>query len=175
MTSTHEPFDDTAKAFYHRLFKSWGLSVETERVVFSRSRTIDLVVRCNDADQKRLQKTVFAHFRQFNALELKGFNDPLTVANYKRIMMRAWGLESQKPSASTDQDKLSELPNQMTVTIVCVTRPDNILDKFKQELRFVQIEAGIYYSDDVLGRWIIHPSELALVEKNYPLLPLARG
>jgi len=82
-------------------------------------------------------------------------------------MMRAWGLES--PSAST----LSELPNQMTVTIVCVTRPDNILEKFKQELRFVQIEAGIYYSDDVLGRWIIHPSELALVEKNYPLL--ARG
>jgi len=56
MTSTHEPFDETAKAFYQ-------------------------VVRCNDADQKRLQNTVFAHFRQFNALELKGFNDPLTVAN----------------------------------------------------------------------------------------------
>jgi hypothetical protein len=76
-------------------------------------------------------------------------------------MMRAWGLEH------------CLLPNQMTVTIVCVTRPDTILDKFKQELRFVQIEGGI--SDDVLGRWIIHPSELALVEKNYPLLPLARG
>jgi hypothetical protein len=74
-------------------------------------------------------------------------------------MMRAWGLEH------------CLLPNQMTVTIVCVTRPDTILDKFKQELRFVQIEGGI--SDDVLGRWIIHPSELALVEKNYPLL--ARG
>jgi len=28
---------------------------------------------------------------------------------------------------------------------------------------------------DVLGKWIIHPSELDLVEKNYPLLPLARG
>jgi hypothetical protein len=24
-------FDETAKAFYHRLFKNWGLDVETER------------------------------------------------------------------------------------------------------------------------------------------------
>jgi len=39
----------------------------------------------------------------------------------------------------------------------------------------VKKEPGIYHCDEVLGKWIIHPSELDLVEKNYPLLPLARG
>ncbi|MEK8021489.1 MAG: hypothetical protein VSS75_031825, partial [Candidatus Parabeggiatoa sp.] len=90
MTSKHEPFDETTKAFYQRLFQNWGFKAETEREVFSHSRTIDLVVTCpTKADRKRLQKTVFAHFRQWNAVELKGFHDPLTLDNFNRIMMRA--------------------------------------------------------------------------------------
>jgi len=63
----------------------------------------------------------------------------------------------------------------MTVTMICVTRPDKILDQLKEEYRFVAKETGIYFSDDILERCIIHPSELELVPKNYPLLPLARG
>jgi hypothetical protein len=91
--SSHEPFDDTAKAFYRDLFKKrWGLVVETEKEVFARGRKIDLVVKCTDSDLVRLQNTIFSHFRELNALELKGINDPLTLADYNRIMMRAWGL-----------------------------------------------------------------------------------
>ncbi len=103
MSLKKEPFDETAKAFYQRLFKSWGLKVETEREVFSRSRTIDLVVAClNETDRARLQHTVFSHFRQLNAIELKGFHDPLTVDNLNRIIMRAWGLSVKKtPSTFT--------------------------------------------------------------------------
>jgi len=76
------------KPFISVFFFHWGFKAETEREVFSHSRTIDLVVICpTEADRKRLQNTVFSHFRQRNALELKGFHDPLTVDNFNRIMM----------------------------------------------------------------------------------------
>jgi hypothetical protein len=73
-----EPFDNSAKAFYRQLFEDWGILVETERVVFSWERTIDLVVTCSDSDQERLQTTVCSHFKRLNAIELKGINDRLT-------------------------------------------------------------------------------------------------
>jgi hypothetical protein len=167
---TTEPFDETAKAFYRRLFKNWGVSVETEREVFSNARTIDLVVSLSDADRDKLQHTVFAHFKSLNALELKGINDPLTEAEYNRILMRAYAL-----GVVDDDNESVPLSNQMTVTIVCVRRPDKILTQLKKALKFKRIEAGIYQCRDVLEKWIICPSELALVPKNYPLLPLARG
>jgi hypothetical protein len=183
MTSKHEPFDETAKAFYHRLFKNWGIEAKTEREVFSRSRKIDLVVACSDADRGKLQNTVFSHFRSKNALEFKGIHDPLTIDEYNIILMRAYGLgvpKYQKKSGPTHQKddakkRKSQLLNEIAVTIVCVTRPNKILNELESEYRFVKQEAGIYFCDDVLGKWIIHPSELDLVPKNYPLLPLARG
>jgi len=183
MSLKKEPFDETAKAFYQRLFKSWGLKVETEREVFSRSRTIDLVVAClNETDRARLQHTVFNHFRQLNAIELKGFHDPLTVDNLNRIIMRAWGLSvkktpsTKKPASNLSDDEKIPLADEITVTMVCVTRPNKILNELKTRYRFMATQkAGIYLSDDVLSRWIICPSELDLVPENYPLLPLARG
>jgi hypothetical protein len=181
MSSKNQPFDETAKAFYHRLFKNWGIEVETEREIFSRSRKIDLVVTCTEANRSQLQNTAFAHFRHLNALELKGIHDPLTVANYNRIVMRADGLGVPKsePNTETEDETKNHEPipllNEITVTIVCLTRPDKILNDLKKELRFVKQSPGIYFCDEVLGKWIIHPSELELIPKNYPLLPLARG
>jgi len=153
MTLKHEPFDETAKAFYHRFFKNWGIEVETEREVFSRSRKIDLVVTCANVDRSKLQQTVFTHFRQLNALELKGIHDPLTVDEYNLIVMRANGLgvpKYKRKSASTpekkdaNKSKPSQLLNEITVTIICVTRPNKILNELEKEYRFVQKEAGIY-------------------------------
>jgi hypothetical protein len=142
--------------FFEKIgFLSWGIEVETEREVFSRSRKIDLVVTCTDANQKQLQSTRFAHFRQVNALELKGFHDPLTVADYNLIIMRAWGLGVPKAeklkseddsSSNSDEDDSSEpalLANQITVTIVCVRRPNKILNQLGQAYRLVKTEAGI--------------------------------
>jgi hypothetical protein len=179
-TTSKEPFDETAKAFYLHLFKTWGVEVKTEREVFSNARTIDLVVSLSKADHDKLRDTVFAHFKSLNALELKGINDPLTLAEHNRILMRAWALGAIPESVSTesqddDDNESVPLPNQMTVTIVCVTRPDKILTQLRKELKFKRIEAGIYHCKEVLEKWIICPSELALVPKNYPLLPLARG
>jgi peroxiredoxin len=99
--TTAEPFDDTAKDFYRQLFEEWGLTVETQREIFFRGRAIDLVVSCPTAEERQcLQATLFAYFRRLNALEFKGINDPLTVLDYNKIMMRAWGLgtvQKKKP------------------------------------------------------------------------------
>jgi hypothetical protein len=198
MTYPHEPFDETAKTFYGQLFKRWGLGVETERGIFFRGRRIDLVVTCPEAKKNQLQQTLFAYFRKINVLEFKGVNDPLTVADYNRILMRSWGLgglEVKKKKSKTPKktksvtkteaelqlDEIEDnhpnrLPHHRTVTIVCITRPDKILNQFKSELGFLPTkDSGIYHCNDRIPQWIIHPSELALEPKNYPLLPLARG
>jgi uncharacterized Zn finger protein (UPF0148 family) len=198
MTSSHEPFDETTKVFYRQFFESKGLLVDTEREVFFRARKIDLVVTCSDSDRIRLQNTIFSHFRWLNALELKGPKDPLTVKDYNRILMRAWGLggleektdkedkeeemEEMEEEVESDDDEeatsddLKRLPSLRTLTIVCVTKPNKILNTLKNEFNFSQTEPGIYHCEaGQIQRWIICPSELLLVEKNYPLLPLARG
>ncbi|RKZ93580.1 MAG: hypothetical protein DRR19_00695 [Candidatus Parabeggiatoa sp. nov. 1] len=192
MTSSHEPFDDTTKAFYRQFFENKGIAVETEREVFFRGRSIDLVVTCTDSDKAQLQNTVFSHFRRLNALELKGIHDPLTLLDYNLIMMRSWGLGALKSENEENEDtdtdtldeetnddvddsKLNRYPSLRTLTIVCVTKPIKILNKMKPDVRLVKIEDGIYNCEEGFSQWIICPSELALVEGNYPLLPLARG
>ena len=196
-------FDNTTKSFYRRLFSSWGIAVETERPVFARERTIDLVVECSADDIKRLQKTVFSYFRALNGIELKGPADPLTVKDHNVIMMRAWGLggvdnkkknkktgEEQNPSddieSATDESDIPKaeltyreeyrIPSNRTVTIISVVRPDKILNQLQKEIGFVPTDKpGIYHCDDHLPQWIIHPDELKLIPENYPLLALSRG
>ncbi|HEW98773.1 MAG: hypothetical protein DRR16_08095 [Candidatus Parabeggiatoa sp. nov. 3] len=190
MTASHEPFDDSTKAFYRQFFENKGIAVETEREVFFRGRSIDLVVTCTDSDNTQLQNTVFSHFRKLNALELKGIHDPLTILDYNLIMMRAWGLgalasevDDEINSDTLDEETTDELdnrtfnayPSQRTLTIVCVTKPIKLLNKMKNEVIFVKQDEGIYNCEEGFSQWIICPSELALIEKNYPLLPLARG
>jgi hypothetical protein len=194
MTASHEPFDDSTKAFYRQFFENQGIAVESEREVFFRGRSIDLVVTCTDSDKAQLENTVFSHFRWLNALELKGIHDPLTLLDYNRIMMRTWGLgalESESENEESedtdtdaldeetdddvDDDKLNRYPSLRTLTIVCVVKPIKLLTKMKSEVRFVKIDDGIYNCEEGFSQWIICPSELALVEKNYPLLPLAQG
>jgi Domain of unknown function (DUF4351) len=196
LPTTAEPFDDTAKDFYRKLFEEWGLTVETQREVFFRGRAIDLVVTCPTAEQRhRLQSTRFAHFRRLNALEFKGIHDPLTIQDYNKIMMRAWGLgavqkkktkknrpdlgvilkteDTQDPELSNRH--LNQLPSQRTLTIICVTKPDKILE-LPKEFRFqTTAETGIYYCPARIAQWLICPTELELKPINYPLLPLARG
>ena len=189
VTDLSEPFDESTKTFYRRLFEAWGLKVESEYEVFARSRTIDLVIEAPEPGNPHLQESLFAYFRRWNILELKGINDPLTVINFDRIMMRAWGLQStettneqsadegaQATEQSKKQREQERLPSQRTITIVCVTRPTRILNWLQEEYKFYPTEQpGIYRCDERIKQWIIHPSELDLIPANYPLLPLARG
>jgi tRNA threonylcarbamoyladenosine modification (KEOPS) complex Pcc1 subunit len=68
-TTSHEPFDDTAKAFYRQFFEQRGLVVEVNPPIFFKARSINIVVTCNDSDRLKLQDTIFSHFRWLNALE----------------------------------------------------------------------------------------------------------
>jgi hypothetical protein len=183
----NQPFDDSVKSFYRRFFERLGMQAVSQYETFARSRAIDLVVECTEVDRLRLQPTIFAHFRLLNALELKGIHDPLTLADYNRIMMRGWGLglrkvgdgeaETEEVQRLAPSDHESYLfPDKRTITIVCVTRPTRILNQLRDQLRFLPTnQAGVYFCDSQLPQWIIHPTELALVPGNYPLLPLARG
>jgi hypothetical protein len=188
--TTTEPFDDTTKESYRHFFEKWGLPVETQREVFFHGRAIDLVVRCPTPEQQQsLQPTLFAYFRRLNALEFKGIQDPLTLLDYNKIMMRVWGLgavpsdnpkenhsETDDPPKKAPSDSyLNRLPSQRTLTIVCVTRPNKIL-KLTAEFHFQPTaEAGIYHNPADIAQWLIYPTELELKPANYPLLPLARG
>ena len=170
-----EPFDDRAKLFYRRFLEQYGAQVESEYSVFFRSRSIDLVAHCTGDNLAQLQTTIFGHFRTLNALELKGVHDPLTLVDYNRIMMRAWGLGAMR-KREDGGFPATPLPNERTVTMICVTRPTKVLDELADVLGFVATaEAGVYHCNQALPQWIIHPTELAVTPKNYPLLPLARG
>lgn len=184
-----QPFDDTTKTYYRRYFEKLDISAVTQYEVFSRSRAIDLMVTCTVEDLQKLAETSFAHFRQINALEFKGYHDPLTAVDFNVIMMRAWGagaVEKDKPSEAEETpilaicllaQEIAEMPEQRTVTIICVTRPTKILDTLQAQFRFAPTaEPGIYCNNEhQIPVWIIHPTELALKPANYPLLPLARG
>ena len=188
-----EPFDPHSKNYYRLWFEKRQVPVESEHESFLRARKIDLLVRCDAAALGRLQDSCFAHFRQVNSVEFKGVHDPLTLADFKRIQMRSWGVGLwHKPHASENEatESLSDderelewskaaeslLPSQSTITIVCVTRPDKVLDELAHELRIQPTaQRGVYFCDSLLPTWIIHPSELALIPVNYPLLSLARG
>lgn len=184
-----QPFDDTTKSYFRRFFEERGLHAISQYEVFARSRSIDLVIESRSESVPQLQDTLFAHFRRLNALEFKGLHDPLTAVDLNRIMMRAWGVGAVDDTSKKHKRKAADakpqltakeiaaMPHQRTVTIVCVTRPDKILNTLYDVFGFRRTaEAGIYCNHtDAIPVWIINPSELALKPQNYPLLPLARG
>ncbi|MBI1923056.1 hypothetical protein HYR99_02280 [Candidatus Poribacteria bacterium] len=88
----------------------------------------------------------------------------------QRIVSRAYGLLAK---GTEDADRL---PSNATITIVCSVRPDRLLDDLSAELGFVPTsEPGVYLREQEIERRIIVASELRVIEKNYPLLILAKG
>lgn len=184
-----ESFDSHTKTFYRRKLTEWQLHVTSEFEVFARTRKIDWVVQCEDDDLVRLQPTVLQHFRRLNTLELKGIHDPLTLRDLYRIKMRAWALLSLFPLNPQPKGKRRKakpnlasriegelLPDQCSITILAVVRPDRLLDTLADRLKVIRTErTGVYRCDVELTTWIIHPDELEVIPENYLLLPLARG
>jgi len=159
--ASEHPFDERSKTFYTQYFRNKNIR----------------------SDQQ--------HFQRVNSLELKGPHDPLTTPDLCLITSRAWAVagkdkveqdEIEEDSKFLSKQTLKEIadyPSRRTVTIICVTRPDKILNTpdLQKEYGFeVTSEPGVYKSSKLLTpTWIIHPNELDIVPKNYPLLPLARG
>ncbi|MBM3240711.1 hypothetical protein FJZ31_30885 [Candidatus Poribacteria bacterium] len=163
-------YDSAYKAFYERLFQRWQIPVETQVEVSRCARTIDVVLSCQAQHLQRLNATAFGFFRRLNALELTSPEDPLDLVVYLTIVSRAYGLLAKQESETY------QLPQNATITIVCSVRPDKILEELKTELGFVPTsEPGIYFSDQEIERRIVVATELDVIEKNYPLLILAKG
>ena len=182
------PFDDTSKAFYQDFFAKRQMEAEIETNVYEKARSIDLVVICRQQNRPAIEDTIFDYFAYVNDLEFKGDKDPLTLSNYYLILSRAFGLAHkeeerliQERRDAKHKPKKGDKPERfllrsMTLTMICVTRPDTILNELADELGFVETdESGVYHTAQQIEQWIIHPSELAVIPKNYPLLPLARG
>ncbi len=164
-----QDYDSAYKFFYERLFQKWNIPVETEVEVSRRARTIDLVIKCLMAHLQLLKDTAFCFFHRINSLELKSPEDPLTVKGYLLIISRIYALLSKQ--------KEEQLPSNATLTIVCSVRPDKTLGELDTELGFFPTkESGVYLSNKPgIETRIIVATELDVIEKNYPLLILAKG
>ena len=165
-----QDYDSAYKAFFERLFQKWNIPIETQVEVSRRAKSIDAVIRCEMEHQKRLKDTAFWFFKRINSLELKSPEDALNLADYMNIVSRAYGLLAKQ------KDEAEQLPTNATITIVCSVRPDKILDDLKTELRFSSTsEPGVYLRKQEIERRIVVATELDVIEKNYPLLILAKG
>ncbi|MBM3240712.1 hypothetical protein FJZ31_30890 [Candidatus Poribacteria bacterium] len=163
-------YDSAYKAFYERLFQRWQIPVETQVEVSRRARTIDVVLSCQAQHLQQLKATAFWFFRRLNALELTSPEDPLDLVGYLTIVARAYGLLAKQ------ENDIYQLPQNATITIVGSVRPDKILEELQAELRFLPTEEpGIYKSEQQIEQRIVVATELEVIEKNYPLLILAKG
>lgn len=166
-----QDYDSAYKAFYERFFQKSNIPVETEVEVSRRARAIDVVIKCFMAHLLLLKDTCFRFFRRVNSLELKSPEDPLTAKNYMLIISRIYALLYKQEEAE------DRLPSNSTLTIVCSVRPDKILDDMKEEFGFSPTEEpGVYLSKEPgIETRLIVATELDVIEKNYPLLILAKG
>jgi len=190
ITSEH-PFDERSKTHYVHYFYDKQIRADQQFEVFSRGRSIDIVTECTEENLITLKDTCFSHFRRVNSLEFKGPHDPLTASDLNLIISRIWGIAArdrvERKEAREDANflnrqtikEIAEFPSLRTVTIVCVTRPDKILDtpELKAEFNFKpSSEPGMYHSSTLgIPIWLIHPDELEVIPRNYPLLSLSRG
>ncbi len=165
-------YDSAYKAFYERLFQGWQIPVETQVEVGRRAKTIDVVIKCETEEHRlRLTGTAFAFVRRINSLELKSPEDALDVSNYMLILSRAYGLLAKQPTEA------EQLPTNATLTILTSVRPTKILDDLQPELGFFPTsEPGVYLcNNQPIETRIIVATELEVIEKNFPLLILAKG
>ncbi|MEM7534782.1 MAG: hypothetical protein AAF639_21565 [Chloroflexota bacterium] len=199
---TIQPFDQNVKAFFRDTLQALGLRVETELETFLSVRTIDLVAECQEEDLVNLADTCFSYFRAINIIELKGPNDRLRIRNFSRIMSRSWAAERLSSAVEDDEEDILDeedfngvqleedhdeeeekkkslpalLPNERTITLICVVRPTKILDELQHIFHFHKTDApGVYLSEHMTQIRIIHPDELDIIPENYPLLCLSRG
>jgi hypothetical protein len=192
-------FDDVVKPAYRRWFLNRGIRVETEREVLAHTRTIDLIAELTEEERQGLHGTCFDYLSPVSVVEFKGPRDPLTDGKYSRAMSRLWGLEIEErpdePESRIVESRAarSEMaahpgkqgpgkpgpqirPIDRTLTFVCVTRPTAILNGTSSGYTFERSEEpGVYISRQAPVVRILVPNEMDLIERNYPLMPLARG
>ena len=146
-------------------FAELGIPLQTQVEVSYLPRTIDAVVILRpEADREKIRsETPFLYAGPHNLIEFKGENDRLTIPNLRLILGRTnlYMGENRIPVSN------------ITLTIVCVGTPRNVLKHSQAEIEFESLGGGYYRSTDKLPIHIIAINELEVTPKNYPLLMFA--
>lgn len=161
----HHQVDPVFKQVVVNEFADYQAGIQTEVEVSRLPRTIDVLVTVGtQAELERIRiETPFFYFLRYNQLEFKGRNDPLTSADVHLIDGRTQ-LYLGEQGASVQE---------MTVTILCASKPRTVFTYTKKFRPFRQLEPGYYKNDDYPTLYLIIINELPIVPKNYPLLLFA--
>ena len=161
------PWDAVYKQVLQRFFQKQQVLVNTEVEVGRLPRKIDIALVCSKEEAERLVLvSPFIFFEQHNLLEFKSPSDLLTPNEYKRIVARSYLY-----MAEVELDDLSIL----TVCAVTSGKPIKVLSKTPKLVQFSPVAEALYKSDDKLPFYVLVVAELAIEERNYPLLLFSKG
>ncbi len=161
------PWDAVFKEIFTQWLEQQGAKVQTQVEVSRLPRTVDAVTTTDELVRAKLaQVSPFAYFGQHNLLEFKSPRDPLTPAEYKLILARAYLFLEQ-----VGEDDL----RQATVTVISATKPRRVLNAVPHLVKFQKEAAGLYRSDDKLPLYVLVVSELSVEKQNHPLLLFTSG
>ena len=146
------------------LFQGWDVDIQTEVEVGLAPLRIDVVISIRSPEIFTVlsDQTPFGHFLTDNILEFKGVGDPLTLADFYRIVMRSYHYFLERDVSVAE----------MTVTIICAQTPRKVLSH--PQFGFQKRAEG-YYLCDALGLPItlIATNELPIEPMYYSLLLFA--
>ncbi len=159
MSATKPPGDDLAwKLIFSALFADAETQLQTEKEVGQLARTINGIVEIEETALPRLRELVpFPELNVYNALEGKGKRDPLTRADYHRILGRV-----RFYAAELDLEDCSRL----SVYICCVRKPRKLLTKMPRLAEFTRLGNGIYRADEKFPLYVICVSECSPDARN---------
>ncbi|MBM3243157.1 hypothetical protein FJZ31_43410 [Candidatus Poribacteria bacterium] len=121
---------------------------------------------------------IFSHFKHYNILEFKSYNDPLTtVLLTKYIGQLFWWLYAKNQEAEkTKSGGIGE--DEVTLNIVTVGKPRNVINKLSSLLleNFIR-HGGGHYQCDVMGveLHIFVISEFPIEREYYAWLIFSEG
>ena len=160
------PWDAVYKQVLQRFFQKQQVTANTEVEVGRLPRKIDIALVCSKEETERLALvSPFTFLTQHNLIEFKSPSDPLTSAEYKRIIARAYLY-----LAEVELDDLSLL----TACAVTSGKPIKVLTKIPKLVKFSNISQALYKSDN-FPFYVLVVTELAIEERNYPLLLFSKG
>jgi hypothetical protein len=164
-SSERQEIDPLFKEVLTFKFRQLDIPVQTQVEVSRLPRTMDalVILKWKKMLKKVQSHTPFAHFRRYNQVECKGKGDLLTIWGYHLILGRT--------HLYMGENKIA--PSDMTVTIICSSKPRQVLYHSKEHVEFQQVGNGHYVNTDKVAVHIIVINELEINVTNYPLLVFA--
>ena len=121
---------------------------------------------------------IFSHFKLFNLLEFKSYNDPLTIVLLRKYIGQLFWWLYAKSQGSKKNEECDISEDEVTLNIVTVGRPRNVIKKLDELLGedFIQ-HGGGHYECNVMGveLHIFVINEFPIEREYYAWLILSEG